>query len=72
MAGRPGDGCEDPRETHPHWCGFCGAQQVFTALECAHLVIVPPCSRCSGTDWRSEVDELASPFRRKDRPGDHA
>lgn len=66
-AGRPGNGCEDPRDIHPHWCGFCGAQRMLTALECAQLLIVPPCSRCSGTKWRSETDELTAPDYREDR-----
>jgi ribosomal protein S27AE len=64
MAGRPGDGCDDPRETHPHWCGRCGARQMFAALECAQLMTVPACPRCGGTDWRDEVDELTAPDHR--------
>lgn len=67
MAGRPGDGCDDPREFHPHWCGFCGAKQMFDALDCSQLAIVPPCPRCSGTDWRDEIDELAAPDYREER-----
>jgi hypothetical protein len=64
MAGCPGNGCDDPRETHPHWCGFCGARQMFTALECTQLMSVPLCPRCGGTDWRDEIAELTSPENR--------
>lgn len=66
MAGRPGDGCTDPRQIHPHWCGSCGAEQQFSAAQCAQLLIVPPCPRCQGTDWKTEVDELTAPDYRED------
>ncbi len=69
MSGRPGDGCDDPREVHAHWCGFCGAELAFSRTQCAQLVIVPPCPRCQGTDWRTDVDELTAPdYRDKRRP----
>ncbi|MFJ1653684.1 hypothetical protein ACIOC2_20300 [Streptomyces sp. NPDC088337] len=69
MTGRPGDGCNDPRPTHPHWCGTCGAQLLFSAEECRLLMIVPPCLRCQGTDWKSEVDELTAPdYREEQQP----
>jgi hypothetical protein len=45
---------------HPHWCGFCGARQIFAAVECVQLVTAPPCSRCGEADWRNEADELAA------------
>jgi hypothetical protein len=64
MSGRPGDDCGDPREVHPHWCGFCGAQLMFSRVECRQLVIVPPCPRCSCTEWRDEIDEqIARDYR---------
>lgn len=66
MAGRPGDGCDDPREIHPHWCGRCGARQMFTSLECTQMVVVPPCPRCGDSDWRNEVDELTTPRQREE------
>jgi hypothetical protein len=65
VSAQPGDGCDDPREIHPHWCGTCGAEQTFSSLECQHLVFVPPCPRCAGTDWRSETDELTAPDYRE-------
>ncbi len=68
MSGQPGGGCDDPRAIHPHWCGFCGAVEVFTAAQCARLRFVPPCTRCREHDWRSEVDELTAPDHREDTP----
>jgi hypothetical protein len=69
MTGRPGDGCGDPRPTHPHWCGTCGAQRLFSAEECTLLMTVPPCPRCQGTNWKSEVDELTAPdYHEEQRP----
>lgn len=65
MTGRPGDGCDDPRDAHPHWCGTCGASQLFSSLGCTSLLIVPPCPRCSGTNWRAEADELTAPDYRE-------
>jgi ribosomal protein L40E len=65
MSGQPGDGCDDPRNIHPHWCGFCGAELLFSAIECRSLMIVPPCRRCRSTDWRSEVDEMTAPDYRE-------
>lgn len=65
MSGRPGAGCDDPREVHPHWCGFCGVLLFFGRVQCVHLIIVPPCPRCDGTDWRTEVDEMTSPDYRE-------
>jgi hypothetical protein len=61
MSGMPGDGCDDPRTTHPHWCGFCGAERLWSAIECQHLRFTPPCPRCGEKDWRSEVDEMTGP-----------
>ncbi len=61
MAGMPGAGCDDPRDVHPHWCGFCGAKLLFSKVECGALIIVPPCLRCGEKQWRSEVDELTAP-----------
>lgn len=58
MAARPGDGCDDPRSVHTHWCGFCGAVLAFSLLECQRLAFVPGCPRCGGTDWRGDVDRL--------------
>lgn len=49
--GRPGDGCDDPREIHAHRCRFCGDRLTFTALECRSLRVVPPCPRCGATVW---------------------
>jgi hypothetical protein len=60
MTGRPGGGCADPRRFHPHWCGFCGAELLFSAVQCRQLSGVPPCPRCSGRDWRTEIDELTA------------
>lgn len=69
MAGRPGDGCDDPRLAHPHWCGDCGAQRLFSSEECGLLMIVPQCPRCQGADWKSEVDALSAPdYREEQRP----
>ncbi|MDT0608912.1 hypothetical protein [Streptomyces lancefieldiae] len=65
MAGRPGDGCNDSRETHPHWCGTCGAQRLFSTEECRLLVIVPPCPRCQSAAWKDVVDELTAPDYRE-------
>lgn len=61
MSGQPGDGCIDPRGIHPHWCGFCGAERLFSRIECTQLVIVPPCPRCREQQWKSEVDEIVAP-----------
>lgn len=61
MSGQPGDGCTDPRDVHPHWCGFCGASLLFHQIQCERLVIVPPCGRCGERQWRSEIDELTAP-----------
>lgn len=61
MSGRPGDGCDDPRDTHPHWCGTCGAEVMFSRAQCQAFLIVPPCPRCCGCDWCDEVDELTAP-----------
>lgn len=68
-SGQPGDGCADPRDIHPHWCGFCGAQQDFAQVECTSLLIVPPCPRCGERDWRNEVEGLTAPNYREERPG---
>lgn len=65
MSGMPGAGCDDPREIHPHWCGFCGAEVTFSALKCQSLYFVPPCPRCGKRDWRNEVDELTAPDYRE-------
>ena len=65
MAGQPGGSCDDPRDVHEHWCGFCGASQAFAAVECRQLVIVPPCPRCGERDWRSEADGLTAPDYRE-------
>ncbi len=61
MNGTPGGGCNDPREIHPHWCGFCGAKLLFAQVACRQLRFVPPCLRCGEKQWRSEVDELVAP-----------
>lgn len=61
MSGRPGDGCDDPRDPHLHWCGFCGTELLFTVAKCRFLKLVPPCPRCSSTDWRNEIDKLIAP-----------
>lgn len=66
MSGQPGDGCTDPRSTHPHWCGFCGAQLMFSAVECRQLRLIPPCPRCAERQWRTEVDELSAPDYREE------
>ena len=68
VSGRPGDGCDDPRTAHPHWCGFCGAKVFFSAVECEQLRMVPPCPRCSEKDWRNDVDELTAPDYRETPP----
>lgn len=65
MIGQPGDGCTDPRSIHPHWCGFCGAQLMFSAIECQALRFVPPCPRCDEKQWRTDVDELTAPDYRE-------
>lgn len=65
MSGQPGAGCDDPRDLHTHWCGFCGALLVFTAVWCRTSVIVPPCPRCGSQDWRGDVDELVAPDYRE-------
>lgn len=65
MSGQPGDGCTDPRPTHPHWCAFCGAKLLFAQVECQQLRIVPPCPRCGEQQWRDEVDELTAPDHRE-------
>lgn len=54
MTGRPGDGCTNPEPAHAHWCGFCGAQLLFSPLECQSLPFVPHCPRCRETDWRTD------------------
>jgi hypothetical protein len=66
MIGRPGDGCDDPRLAHPHWCGTCGAQRLFSIEECRLLAIVPSCPRCQGVNWKSEIDELVVPDHREE------
>lgn len=58
VSGQPGGGCDDPRKIHPHWCGFCGAELLFSATQCQRLVMVPPCDRCGKKEWRSEIDGL--------------
>ena len=58
MSGQPGGGCDDPRESHPHWCGFCGAQLLWDKVMCRALRIIPPCPRCGEKDWRDEIDSL--------------
>lgn len=69
MSGMPGAGCDDPREIHNHWCGFCGAQLAFSANECRALLVVPPCPRCSEQQWKTDVDELTAPdFREEWKP----
>lgn len=65
VSGPPGGGCDDPRETHAHWCGFCGAKQWFGVVECRSLAIVPPCLRCGERDWRDDVDEMTMPDYRE-------
>jgi hypothetical protein len=65
VTGQPGDGCPDPRAIHPHWCGFCGAQLMFTPIQCRSLIIIPPCSRCGEKQWRNEIDELTAPDYRE-------
>lgn len=66
QSGQPGDGCTDPRETHLHWCGFCGAQRDFAKIECKQLRIIPPCLRCGERDWRNEIDSLTAPDYREE------
>lgn len=61
MSGMPGASCDDPREVHMHWCGFCGAECLFAAAECETLRIVPPCDRCGEALWRDEIDSLTLP-----------
>lgn len=65
MTGQPGDGCDDPRPFHIHWCGFCGAELIFSSLECGLLVFVPPCLRCRERQWRDEIDLLTAPDHRE-------
>lgn len=65
MSGQPGGGCDDPRSIHLHWCGFCGAEQLFAQADCQQLRFVPPCPRCREHGWRSEVDELTAPDHRE-------
>jgi predicted RNA-binding Zn-ribbon protein involved in translation (DUF1610 family) len=67
MGSMPGAGCTDPRSTHPHWCGFCGAYLLFSAAQCRQLVTTPECPRCREVAWRNEVDELAAPDYREPR-----
>lgn len=61
MTGMPGKGCTDPRHVHAHWCGFCGAEVVFSLIACQSLVIVPPCPCCGEMNWRDEIDALTGP-----------
>lgn len=69
MSRPPGGGCDDPREIHEHWCGFCGAVRAFSSDECRQLRIVPPCMRCGEKDWRDDIDELTAPdYREEWRP----
>jgi hypothetical protein len=65
MSSRPGAGCNDPRDPHAHWCGFCGAEQWFGTAECRNLLLVPPCLRCGERDWRDDIDELTAPDHRE-------
>jgi hypothetical protein len=65
VSGQPGAGCDDPREIHNHWCGFCGAQLAFSRIQCQSLIFVPPCARCGERDWRGDVDELTAPDHRE-------
>lgn len=53
--------CTDPRELHPHWCGFCGAKLLFYIEECRTFHFTPPCPRCGEKQWRDEIDELTAP-----------
>ena len=66
MSGQPGAGCDDPRELHTHWCGFCGAKLMFSFDECRLLRFTPPCPRCGETQWRDEIDELTAPDYREE------
>lgn len=61
MSARPGDGCDDPRQIHPHWCGSCGAELLFSRAQCRQLLLVPPCPRCGELQWWKRG-------RRVDRP----
>lgn len=61
MSGQPGAGCTDPRTYHRHWCGFCGAEMMFSAECCRDLAIIPPCPRCGSQDWRDDIDEMFAP-----------
>lgn len=65
MSGVPGAGCDDPRNIHEHWCGFCGAKLAFSRDECRQLRFTPPCGRCGETDWRNDIDELTAPDHRE-------
>ncbi len=65
MSGMPGAGCDDPREIHEHWCGFCGAKKAFARVECQQLVVVPPCPACGERQWKGDVDELTAPDNRE-------
>lgn len=66
--GQPGAGCSDPRDSHRHHCGFCGAELAFSRAQCQQLLIVPPCPRCGERQWRSEIDELTDPDWREGKP----
>lgn len=68
MSGQPGSGCDDPRDTHSHWCGFCGAKQLFALIQCQSLRIVPRCPRCGEANWRGDVDEITAPDHREPSP----
>lgn len=61
MSGQPGAGCDDPRRIHQHWCGFCGAAQLFSQGQCQQLRMIPPCPRCGEKRWRGDVDEVTAP-----------
>lgn len=58
MTGQPGDGCADQRDTHSHWCGFCGAVLMFSSTQCRTLRIVPECPRCGEQQWRNDESEV--------------
>lgn len=68
MTSVPSGGCDDPRNLHHHWCGFCGASLAFSRIQCRQLRFVPPCPRCGEKDWRGDVDELAAPDHRENQP----
>lgn len=65
MSKPPGGGCDDPRDVHAHWCGFCGTSLAFSRAECQQLRFVPPCPRCSEKAWRNDIDELTAPDYRE-------